>query len=145
MFICLIKYSNSSDANCSKYFLFRYSKYVVAVALPIDLPGRNIYVSYNFEANYVLPSSSTDFTQGFYDKIFFVDGVESEENENTARTIKRHSFISRKHVYEMIQQKMNAYGLNGYDCLLRIICETSNSNFYETNGVFGSLFHILFT
>lgn len=119
-------------------------KYVVAIAFPIDLPGRNTYVSYNFEANYVLPNSATDFTEGFYDKILFVDGV-AEENESTTRNLKSFNPISRKHVYHMIEGKMEVYGLNGTACLLRIICEVSKSNFYETNGIFGNLFHLLFT
>lgn len=131
---------------------------MVAVAFPIDLPGRNIYVSYNFEANYVLPSKSTDFTEGFYDKILFVDGVEEEEkvdeveekfaddeSENLARKTENFSLLSRRNLYQLIEYKLGAYGLNGRACLMRLICEVSQSNFYETNGVFGSLFHILLT
>lgn len=37
------------------------------------------------------------------------------------------------------------YGHNGTSCLLRTICETSETPFYEYNGVFGNIFHILFT
>lgn len=129
---------------------------MVAVALPIDLPGRNIYVSYNFEANYVLPSRSTDFTEGFYEKVLFVDGVEekvdensenveNDESENLARKAENFNLLSRRNLYQLIEHKMGNYGLNGRACLLRIICEVSLINFYETNGVFGNLFHILFT
>lgn len=117
----------------------------MAVAIPIDLPGRNIYISYNFEANYVLPSNSTLFTQGLYDKILFVDGVESEENENAARDMRNFNFITRKRIYQMLEQKLDAHGLNGKACLLSIICEVANNDFYETNGVLGNIFHILFT
>lgn len=117
----------------------------MAVALPIDLPGRNTYVSFNMEANYVLPSSSTDYTQGFSDKIIFADGVEPDETANEARKTESFHFISRRNLYSLIEQKMDVYGLDGRACLLRLICDVSNNNFYESNGVLGNLFHILFT
>lgn len=136
------------------FFFFLYpltvSKYIVALALPIDIPNKNTFMSYNFEANYVLPSQSTDFTQGFYDKILLVDGVDQNlepdeivENESDARELE--GFVSRRNVYRMIEQKMEAYGLNGTACLTRIICEVADSNLIDTNGIIGHLIHILFT
>lgn len=104
----------------------------------------------------MLPSRSTDFTEGFYEKVLFVDGVEEKvaensekiennESENLARKAENFSLLSRRNLYQLIEYKMGNYGLNGRACLLRIICEVSKTNFYETNGVFGNLFHILFT
>jgi DM4/DM12 family len=108
-------------------------------------------MSFNFEANYALPTKSTDFTQGLYDKILFLDGVPNEEavTENRdsdflARELPdSNALISRRHVYDMIERKIETYGLSGRECLLRMICEGAGVNVDETNGVVGSLMHIL--
>lgn len=73
---------------------------------------------------------------------------------------------TRKNFYRIIEQQINSYGdfyiilkkrqipicltsfrygYNGTSCLLRTICETAETPFYEYNGVFGNIFHILFT
>lgn len=33
---------------------------LVAIALPLALPGRNVFLSYNFEANYNMPNQPGD-------------------------------------------------------------------------------------
>lgn len=115
------------------------------MAIPVDLQDRNLYVSYNFEANYVLPAQSTDFTQGFFDKILLLDGVDEAEDENFARMTESLGFLSRRNVYRMIEQKIETFKLDGRACLLRMICEVAAADLVETNGVFGSLLHVLFT
>lgn len=37
---------------------------LVAVAVPLNLPNFNVFLSFNFEANYGLPSKSSDYTNG---------------------------------------------------------------------------------
>lgn len=87
---------------------------MVAVAFPIDLPENNVYVSYNFEANYALPTESTQFTQELYDKIVFITGVEDSiiDQEVTAAEVARNhldpGLFTRNFVYRMIEQKMEA-------------------------------------
>lgn len=124
----------------------------MALALPIEVPNQNLYMSFNLEANYALPTQSTDFTQGLYEKVLLVDGVnkaeEVDESDNANEVLARgfagsSSLISRKHVYEMIEKKIGTYGLDGRACLLRAICEASRSNFIDTNGVIGSIVHII--
>lgn len=36
-------------------------------------------------------------------------------------------------------------GYNGTACLLKTICNTAESDLFENNGIFGNLFHIVFT
>lgn len=122
-------------------------KYLVALALPIDIPDRNLFVSYNFEFNYALPTLSTDFTQGLYDKILLVPGVQDEilDQEKNFEARKIENFFSRFSIYQMIEERLNENGINGNQCLLQIICEASGSDFIDRNGVFGNLFHIFFT
>lgn len=97
-------------------------------------------MSYNFEANYILPTKNSYYTQGLYDKIFFVDGV--EKNDTSGR-MKSMNFFSRKQVYRMILDKMDGYGINGKSCLLRLICDVAEVDMTSLNGVFGSIMHVL--
>lgn len=86
----------------------------MAAAFPLDLEENNVYVSYNFEANYVLPSESTQFTQELYDKIVFITGVKDSivDQEVAAVEEARHQLnpglFTRNFVYRMIEQKMEA-------------------------------------
>lgn len=124
----------------------------MALALPVEVPDANTFMSFNLEANYALPTQATDFTQGLYDKILLIEGIndeesevqENEDEEFEERKMKTVNFFSRKSVYRMIEENMDKYGINGQECLLRLICEVNGSDFIEANGVFGSLFHILF-
>lgn len=36
---------------------------LVAIALPLSLPGRNVFLSYNFEANYNMPNQPGDSSE----------------------------------------------------------------------------------
>jgi hypothetical protein len=99
-------------------------------------------MSYNFEANYALPRNTTDFTQGIYDKILFLNGV--EQNETSSR-MDGFNIFSRKQIYRMIEDKMEEFGINGRYCLLRLICDAKAVDFRSINGVIGSIIHILLT
>lgn len=98
----------------------------------------------------MLPTKAVDFTEGFYDKVLFVDGVDGqkEKDESTsnfeARKLNALNYVTRMQVYETIERKIETYGLSGRACLMRMICEASGSNLIETNGVFGNIFHIIF-
>lgn len=47
-------------------------QYIVALALPVDIKDRNVYMSNNLEANYALPTNSTDFTQGMINLCYLI-------------------------------------------------------------------------
>lgn len=38
----------------------------MAIAVPLKVPDRNIFMSYNFEGNYNSPQSTNVFTEGFF-------------------------------------------------------------------------------
>ncbi|XP_058449394.1 uncharacterized protein LOC131429338 [Malaya genurostris] len=42
---------------------------IAAIAVPLGVPDRNIFVSYNFEINYNNPTQSNIFTEGFFNYI----------------------------------------------------------------------------
>lgn len=107
----------------------------LAVAVPIDLPRKNVFVAYNFEANYLLPTNET-IEEGV--NLFTVEQQPSEE----ARTkVER---FNRTIAYKILERKIQTHGYPGRECLLRTICELSASTL-EHNGVLGELLHVIFS
>lgn len=54
--------------------------------------------------------------------------------------------FTRKNIYASIESQLFSIGLNGTACILKTICQTNEIPiFYESSGVIGSLFHIVFT
>lgn len=110
----------------------------------------NIFVSINLEANYVLPSNSTQFTQAFYDKILFLDdakdGIDQniEETGSSRRIQKRDlGLVSRVNLYGVIESRLELLGLDGRECLMKLICEASSSDFIRSNGFLGNIMEII--
>ncbi|KAJ8963708.1 hypothetical protein NQ314_005429 [Rhamnusium bicolor] len=95
----------------------------VALAFPIDLPGRDAYYSHFFEAIHSLPSNQTSFE--------YPPLVERD--------------MDRQMMYEAFERKIKAHGFPGKSCLLRTICEISQHSIEEPNGVLGEIIHIIFT
>lgn len=100
-------------------------------------------MSYNLEANYALPTNAAQFTQDLYDKIFFINGADI--NDETSARMKSLDFFSRWKIYKMIEEKMEHFGVDGRACLLRIICETASLDVKSSNGFLGNIIHILLT
>ncbi|XKL65888.1 hypothetical protein PGB90_009308 [Kerria lacca] len=96
---------------------------LVAIALPIEVPEENLYFSLNFEANYNLPDNITQYY-----------------NSDIARVL--HS-ITRKSTYDFLKRQLASEGYNGEECLLRIICETSNHEI-AINGLLEAILLIIF-
>ncbi|XP_021934668.1 uncharacterized protein LOC110837128 isoform X2 [Zootermopsis nevadensis] len=55
--------------------------------------------------------------------------------------------LNRTGVYTMLEKTFHRFGFNGRECLLRTICEVSAYELHRNkhNGLFGDLFHIVFT
>ncbi|KRF97951.1 uncharacterized protein Dwil_GK21474 [Drosophila willistoni] len=121
----------------------------VALAVPIQLPHRNCFVSYNFEANYNSPDSWGIFT------IFQNGPIESDESlevesspiptQTSVVKRKSRSLLTRSNIYHILKDKFERSGFPGEPCLLRLICEVSLSELGEFNGVVGSLMHVIFS
>lgn len=97
----------------------------VAFAVPLELPERDVLFSYNFEANYNLPTNLSYYDLSPPDRSFF-------------------SYINRTNVYDILRSRLNSFGLDGEACLLRTICEASRYPLHH-NGVVGQLLHVLLT
>uniref|UniRef100_A0A1B0CF02 Secreted protein n=1 Tax=Lutzomyia longipalpis TaxID=7200 RepID=A0A1B0CF02_LUTLO len=46
---------------------------LVALAIPLIIPNRNVFVSYNFEANYNMPTMASDLIPGPLDRLEIID------------------------------------------------------------------------
>ncbi|XP_062558570.1 uncharacterized protein LOC134223438 [Armigeres subalbatus] len=119
---------------------------LVAISVPLTIPERNIFVSYNFEMNYNMPTDSTDYTQGVLKRLESPD-LNTPSNGAARQLIpkKRDAYFTRKKMYRTIENNLNRLGLNGKRCILRAICETADNPLHVHNGILGDLIHILLT
>lgn len=69
----------------NSYVLF---KIFVAIAVPLEAPLTNVFVSYNFEANYNLPENSTEY--------------------EIVPIVERSLQITRKYIYDAIEFKFHS-------------------------------------
>lgn len=161
---------------------------LVAIAIPLSLPNRNVFVSYNFEANYNMPNIPSDSfpgpikrLPGLVESDNLVDplqdipeddgggrGINGEilsdnsndettteiQDETTVtdepstiqkRDIQNYMLVSRKSTYRVLENRMDANGLNGKKCLLLAICESAQIPLLEHNGILGHILHIILT
>ncbi|XP_021706384.1 uncharacterized protein LOC5575028 [Aedes aegypti] len=116
--------------------------FLIAIAIPLEIPGRNIYLSHNFEMNYVLPSNVTQYRL-WYD-LFKNSKYNVAETVRRRRSIETGSRFSRRFVYELLAERMDLYGYNGTACIHKAICETFEAPFYHYNGVLGDVAHVSF-
>ncbi|CAO1423342.1 unnamed protein product [Diamesa hyperborea] len=108
---------------------------LVAIAIPLSLPNRNVFVSYNFEANYNMPNIPSDSFPG---PIKRLPGLVESQNLD-------YMLLSRKSTYRVLENRMDANGLNGKKCLLLAICESAQIPLLEHNGILGHILHIILT
>nr|XP_029729654.1 uncharacterized protein LOC109412132 [Aedes albopictus] len=116
--------------------------FLIAIAIPLEIPGRNIYLSHNFEMNYGLPTNATQFRL-WYD-LFKNTKYNVAEAVRQRRSIEMGSRFSRRFVYELLAERMDLYGYNGTACIHKAICETFEAPFYHYNGVLGDVAHVVF-
>ncbi|XP_032586660.1 uncharacterized protein LOC6579189 [Drosophila mojavensis] len=160
--LCVVFYAQC----CSGYLAFTPSSthgVFAALAVPLELPHRNVFVSYNFEANYNSPynwSLPTLFQNGPIESEELelsrkatsrleqadVEGSGSEGEEATSMPKReRRALLTRSNIYHILMDKFKRSGFSGESCLLRLICETNAAELGELNGVLGSLMHVLFS
>ncbi|EDV97928.1 uncharacterized protein LOC6557908 [Drosophila grimshawi] len=117
---------------------------LTAVAIPLDLTYRNVYMAFNFESNYGLPTNNSVnewIDRWDLDEQFL--GIGSNVTPIDGRNLEKRA-ISRHDFYRAIVNYLGQYGYNGSACLLRTICEVSAAPLDADNGVWGSIFKILF-
>uniref|UniRef100_A0A182N6E6 Uncharacterized protein n=1 Tax=Anopheles dirus TaxID=7168 RepID=A0A182N6E6_9DIPT len=121
-------------------------KFDGSIAIPLLVPGRNIYLSHNFEANYGVPTNETQYFlwyQRFKDSKFNITKA-IETNRRRRREEHRLGF-SRTYFYGQLEERLDLYGLNATGCMQRIICEVSEVPVGVHNGVFGDVLSVIFS
>ncbi|XP_032514573.1 uncharacterized protein LOC116768060 [Danaus plexippus] len=103
----------------------------VAIAVPLDIPDKNVFVSYNFESNYSVVTNITELDEVIFPNLPVITSRQSRS-------------ITRELTYTMLETKFNEHGMNGKECLLRNICEAAETPLYH-NGLLGHIMHIVFT
>ncbi|XP_049288489.1 uncharacterized protein LOC125766505 isoform X1 [Anopheles funestus] len=120
---------------------------LIALSVPLLIPDRNIFLAYNFEANYGMPGKASDFTQGVLKKVDNDQIHPAPEGETESeRTVRgTGTRFTRKQMYRTIELNLNRYGYNGKKCILRMICEIATYPVRDANGMIGDLLQLLFT
>lgn len=89
---------------------------LVAIAIPLGLAHRNVFVSYNFEANYNMPTSAPDLIPGPLKRLeYLVENDRSFKGYNYNATNRiaaepptdKSPLISRIKIYKLIESKIN--------------------------------------
>lgn len=92
-------------------------------------PTGNIVCLYNFQAQYLFPTTYASLFSPFINK----DG---KLEQRRSRGIENYGDNSRESFYEMLENMMNRNGKNGRECLLRSICDAAVAP-VSHNGLIG--------
>ncbi|XP_064544223.1 uncharacterized protein LOC135432447 [Drosophila montana] len=127
----------------SEYGLF------VAISVPISLPHRNVFLSYNYEFNYYHPEHVYKFPpilmgEDFEDGYLTYPTHDATQSRQF-REKRELSLMTRKTFYTILRDKLDRSGYPAEACLLRMICETNASALGEINGFLGNIVHVIFT
>lgn len=81
------------------------------MAIPLGLPHQNVFFSYNFEANYNMPTSATDIVPGPLDRLKLVDGRQLQDTtrEEEPKSKSKRNIFSREKFYNFIVRHLNSY------------------------------------
>ncbi|XP_046400958.1 uncharacterized protein LOC124167175 [Ischnura elegans] len=114
------------------------------VGIPIGLEGKDVEVGLFLEADYSLPDNVTylypDNILNTYTGRRRRRRIRPRRNTNK----KKRGPITRAAVYVAIEATLESLGLDGQSCLLRSICEASETPLYHGSLV-AELLHVLFT
>uniref|UniRef100_A0A1I8QBW6 Uncharacterized protein n=1 Tax=Stomoxys calcitrans TaxID=35570 RepID=A0A1I8QBW6_STOCA len=128
---------------------------ISAIAIPLHLPHRNVYMAFNFEANYGLPPNDSynewidrwNLDQeylGIGNNVTVINNRRNLDKRSLPSTASLLPRYDRRSFYRTFTDYLNHYQMNGTACLLRTICEVAASTVEENNGVLGSFLKILF-
>ncbi|KRF97952.1 uncharacterized protein Dwil_GK27795 [Drosophila willistoni] len=123
----------------------------MAISVPLGLPHRNVFLSYNYEYNFYQPEHiykyppilMGDYTDSYL--TYPTTGRNFNTTKSHGKRDLRLSSMTRSDFYVMLKDKMERSGYPAESCLLRSICETNASTLGTTNGFLGNLVHIIFS
>ncbi|KAM3965442.1 uncharacterized protein ACR2FA_000276 [Aphomia sociella] len=103
----------------------------IAIAVPVDIPDKNVFVSYNFESNYSVVTNITEIDEVLFPNLPVISSRQSRS-------------ITRELAYMVLENRFKEHGMNGRECMLRNICEAAETPLHH-NGLLGHIMHIIFT
>ncbi|XP_072938391.1 uncharacterized protein [Epargyreus clarus] len=103
----------------------------IAIAVPLDIPDKNVFVSYNFESNYSVITNITEIDEVIFPNLPIISSRHSRS-------------ITRELAYTVLETRFKENGMNGKECMLRNICEAAETPLHH-NGLLGHIMHIIFT
>ncbi|CAD7006053.1 unnamed protein product [Ceratitis capitata] len=96
--------------------------YLAAVAMPLDLPQKNVFMAFNFESNYGLPPNDSYYywiDRWNLDKEDVGIGNDVTPINNRRRRRSVAQMYTRNAFYRSIVGYLDYYEMNGTGCLLR--------------------------
>jgi hypothetical protein len=125
-----------------KYFFFTFKAGYLG---PIDTPEFiNCNAIRNFQFQYDLPNNLSVLYAIYSDWTTPKARSFNNNNDNAFNNNKYKPDSSRKIAYELIEEMLTKEGKNGRECVLRTICEVSETPLRH-NGLVGELLEIIFT
>ncbi|XP_037952306.1 uncharacterized protein LOC119682853 [Teleopsis dalmanni] len=109
-------------------------QFIIGLGIPTDLTYESLTSGYLIKAEFWLPYNATVFRENPFWPEYTPDLINARQN-----SLKRSSL--RWTAYNYIEKKIDSYGFNGKECLLRIICE-GNSVKFSKYELYAELVHI---
>ncbi|XP_017770662.1 PREDICTED: uncharacterized protein LOC108558300 [Nicrophorus vespilloides] len=105
---------------------------IMGAGFPVDLHDESVVVGIVLKANYKLPINTTDYT-----------------NPSTVFARKKRSLDvltpTRWDIYKMLEGYAEMYGFGSKGCILRTICELSETPIDKSTGIIEEILHAIFT
>ncbi|KAG5878630.1 hypothetical protein JTB14_030693 [Gonioctena quinquepunctata] len=129
-------YCDETVHRSKRYVFFPYGgsfKIVIGIGTPVKLGMKqSMAIGWNLQMQYALPTNVTQ--------------VENYPPTYTGRRKREVEECDRSLIYRGVEDVLNGAGIDGKACISRAICENASDNMHhEANGLFGLLFHIVFT
>ncbi|CAG9857838.1 unnamed protein product [Phyllotreta striolata] len=134
----LLQYSTQNELDSplsrqKRYLLFpprggtNIIQLIIGLSLPVEVSPESVTIGWDFRAFYVLPTNLSELQYDDY-------GTDRQ---------KRH--ISRWNLYEMLEHEAHSRGYDGRSCVLKSICQASDTPLNKQHGLFEEIFHTIFT
>ncbi|XP_004526059.1 uncharacterized protein LOC101451689 [Ceratitis capitata] len=116
-------------------------QFIGGIGIPADLDYESLTVGHVLKAEYWLPYNATVFREN----PFWPEYKSKYNSTNPTYIYARESRQStlRWNLYSYIADRLESYGYNGMQCVLKAICEANILKFQQQHSVFEKIMHIL--
>ncbi|XP_036331670.1 uncharacterized protein LOC118743218 [Rhagoletis pomonella] len=116
-------------------------QFIGGIGIPADLEYESLTVGHVLKAEYWLPYNATVFRENpfwpeYRNPYNATFPMYAQQRRSTKSTL-------RWNLYSLIANRLESFGYNGLECVLKAICETSSIGFQRHHDVFAKLIHII--